>query len=265
MGNYYYRHLFLSYMLLPMFLAGCHFKDESSKAVITEIKVTPETVSLARNLTRQLTVMATYSDNTSSDITKSVIWTPADTSTAVINSSGLLLGVDIGTTTVTASKDGITSNSVNVNVCESLADECIDILDVGGGKLFINAPSTKYLDSIGGSVTGGTNYSESGSKGPIGTFYISNWSDAKAICEHYTNQKLEGRINWRLPTKDELTSELFSVFGNLFIKRGWPTSILYWTITPDGFGLYYIVSLIDGTSLAYDPNDSGYTACVSPL
>ncbi|MBD1574854.1 hypothetical protein HC725_16640, partial [Vibrio sp. S17_S38] len=70
-----------------------------------------------------------------------------------VSSAGLLSAVEVGNTTLTATKDGVTSNTVNVNVCSSLASTCIDIFDTGSGKLFTNSPSVAYLDSIGGSAT----------------------------------------------------------------------------------------------------------------
>ncbi|TCT58380.1 Ig-like domain-containing protein [Vibrio crassostreae] len=85
-------------------------------AVITAIQVTPATVNIARGQTQQLTAIATYTDNSSSDISSSATWTSDDINTATVTSTGLLTGVDVGTITVTATKDGITSNAVSVNV-----------------------------------------------------------------------------------------------------------------------------------------------------
>ncbi|TQQ55314.1 hypothetical protein FLL63_19090, partial [Vibrio cholerae] len=87
-----------------------------SAAVITAIQVTPSPMNVAKGQTEQLVAIATYSDGTSAQVTNSVAWTPVDTNTATVAPSGLLSGVDVGTTTVTAMKDGITSNTVTVNV-----------------------------------------------------------------------------------------------------------------------------------------------------
>uniref|UniRef100_UPI00188B1EBC Ig-like domain-containing protein n=1 Tax=Vibrio anguillarum TaxID=55601 RepID=UPI00188B1EBC len=85
-----------------------------SSAVITAIQVTPSQVNVAKGQTEQLTAIATYSDTTSSDISSSVTWTPADTNTATVTSTGLITGVEVGSTTMAVTKDGITSNTVNV-------------------------------------------------------------------------------------------------------------------------------------------------------
>uniref|UniRef100_UPI001A9725DF Ig-like domain-containing protein n=1 Tax=Vibrio sp. 10N.222.47.A9 TaxID=1903178 RepID=UPI001A9725DF len=61
-------------------------------AVITDIQVTPSPVNIAKGQTQQLTATATYSDGTSSDISSSVTWAPANTDTATVTAAGLLSG-----------------------------------------------------------------------------------------------------------------------------------------------------------------------------
>ncbi|KJY93539.1 hypothetical protein TW84_03440, partial [Vibrio neptunius] len=90
-----------------------------SDAVLTAINVTPAVVNVPKGQQQTLTANALYSDGTSSIITDSVVWRPADTNTATITSNGVLSGDDIGTTTLTATKDGITSLPVGVVVSEA--------------------------------------------------------------------------------------------------------------------------------------------------
>ncbi|WP_131825274.1 Ig-like domain-containing protein [Salinivibrio sp. IB872] len=219
-------------------------------------------MNVAKGQTEQLTATATYSDGSSSNVSDSVTWMPIDTATATVDSSGLLSGVELGNTTVTASKDGITSNSVEVNVC-NLAGACIDIFDTGSGKLFTNSPSVAYLDSIGGSATNGI-YTENGNDGPSGHFYFFNWTNANALCSTYNTLSIGGRTNWRLATRDELKEELFDVFGPMFTARGWPTSYGHWSATPDGTN-YFDVVLVNGTVYSVNPSNSDYASCVSNL
>jgi hypothetical protein len=222
--------------------------------------VTPSPVNVAKGQTQQLVADATYSDGTSSPVTNSVTWTPNDTATATVSSAGLLSAVEVGNTTLTATKDGVTSNTVDVNVC-SLAGTCIDIFDTGSGKLFTNSPSVDYLDSIGGSATNGT-YTENGSFGPTGDFYLFEWTNANALCTTYNTLSLGGRTNWRLATRDELKVELYDASGNMFTARGWPTNYYYWSATPDG-SLYYSVVLTNGNVGSSTPSDTLYASCVS--
>ncbi|WP_299687795.1 Ig-like domain-containing protein [uncultured Vibrio sp.] len=231
-----------------------------SAAVITAIQVTPSPVNIAKGQNQQLTATATFSDATSSDISNSVTWTPIDTATATVSAAGLLSAVEAGYTTLTATKDNVTSNTVDVNVCGSLAGVCIDIFDTGSGKLFTNSPSVAYLDSIGGSATDGV-YTENGITSPAGDFYKFNWTNANALCNTYNTLSFGGRTNWSLATKDELQTELYGVFGNMFITRGWPTYV-YWSATPDGSD-NYIVDLFNGGDVSTDPSDTDYASCVS--
>ncbi|WP_172380774.1 Ig-like domain-containing protein [Vibrio sp. Vb339] len=87
-----------------------------TSAVITKIQVTPATVNLAKGQTQQLIAMATYSDSTSVDITKSVTWDLEDTTIATVTLSGLLSGIEEGVVALTVTKDGVVSNTANVNV-----------------------------------------------------------------------------------------------------------------------------------------------------
>uniref|UniRef100_UPI00235E1A3C Lcl domain-containing protein n=1 Tax=Vibrio parahaemolyticus TaxID=670 RepID=UPI00235E1A3C len=211
--------------------------------------------------TQQLTATATFSDATSSDVSNSVTWTPIDTATATVSSTGLLSAVEVGNTTLTATKDGVTSNTVDVNVCSTLAGPCIELFDTGSGKLFTNSPSKAYLDSIGGSATDDI-YTEYGTYGPSGDFYRFNWTNANALCTTYNTLSLGGRTNWRLATRDELKVELYDASGNMFTARGWPTSYYYWSATPDGSS-YYNVLLINGNVSSFNPGSTFYASCVS--
>ena len=229
-------------------------------AVITAIQVTPATVNVAKGQTAQLVATATYSDTTSSDVTTSVTWTVDATATATVSSAGLLSGVEVGSTTVTATKDGISINTVNVTVCSSLAGACIDIFNTGSGKLFTNSPSVAYLDSIGGSAADDTN-TETGTYGPAGNFYLFDWNHANTLCNTYNTNSIGGRTNWRLATKDELV-ELFDIYKNMFNARGWPTQSNYWSVTPDGSG-YYCMRLRNGNVTTFTPSYTHYASCVS--
>ncbi|WP_210467176.1 Ig-like domain-containing protein, partial [Vibrio crassostreae] len=89
---------------------------EVSAAVITTLAVTPPASELAMGQMRPLTAIATYSDGTSSDVSDSVTWTSEALSTATVTPTGRLAGVDVGHTTITATKDNVTSNTVSVEV-----------------------------------------------------------------------------------------------------------------------------------------------------
>lgn len=232
-----------------------------SEAIITTIQVTPSTVNVMRGQTEQLTVSATYSDGTLSSNASSVTWTPNDSSIVTVASTGLLTGVEMGSTTMTASKGDITSNTVNVDVC-SLEGKCIDVFDTGGGKLFTSSPSVAYLDTLGASANNGI-FSETGTYGPVGDFYTFSRDQANTLCATYNTNSIGERTNWRLATRGELKAELYDVFGNMFRTRGWPTVNFYWLMTA-GNSSYDLILLYYGFDInIINPNYAGYVSCVS--
>ncbi|GAL11459.1 hypothetical protein JCM19233_2449 [Vibrio astriarenae] len=103
-----------------------------SAAVITTIQITPTIVGVVKGQSQQVIATATYSDGSSSEISNSVTWSLNDIDTAIITPSGSLSGVEVGSTTITATKDGIISDMVRINVCSDLGGACIDTFDVGG-------------------------------------------------------------------------------------------------------------------------------------
>lgn len=88
----------------------------ATAAALVSIQVTPASVSRAIGLTQQYTATGTYTDGTTPDITASVAWNSGDPSKASINASGLATAVAVGTTPVTASLGGITSNAASLQV-----------------------------------------------------------------------------------------------------------------------------------------------------
>ncbi|MDA0116891.1 Ig-like domain-containing protein [Vibrio sp. T11.5] len=328
-----------------------------TNAVITSINVTPATISVAKGYTQPLTAKATYSDSTSSDVSDSVSWVPVDNHTATVTSHGLLSGGQVGTTTLTAAKDGVTSNivdvdvtnavmtgltvsppaigvikgqtqpltatahysdgtstdvsnsvmwlipvdtdkismtsdgivsglnsgsttitashnaftaDVDVNVCNGdssgLTGKCIDLFNTGNGKLFTNPPSVAYLNSLG---LGGSTHTEGTDNG--GMFYKFTWTKANALCPKYNTIKLAGRSNWRLPTVDELSDELYaycgvspSIRGKLSTERGWTLETHYWASTAgNSSNTYWSVYMYNNWKSDYVNSFRFYASCVS--
>lgn len=85
-------------------------------AVLERIELTPLSVSLAKGNNQQYVAMGYYSDDSHRDISSEVSWQSTVTAVATISNSGLAVGVDIGNSTIKASKDSIVSNDSVINV-----------------------------------------------------------------------------------------------------------------------------------------------------
>lgn len=78
-----------------------------ASATINSITISPNTAAIANGLTVQFIATGTLTDNTTVDITNSVVWSSLNTSIATISnasdSAGLATAINIGVTTITAS------------------------------------------------------------------------------------------------------------------------------------------------------------------
>lgn len=82
-----------------------------TSAVLQSIAITPASSTIANRSNTQFTATGTYSDGSTQNITNSVTWNSSNTSVATINSSGLATAVGVGTTNISATLSGITSQS----------------------------------------------------------------------------------------------------------------------------------------------------------
>jgi alpha-tubulin suppressor-like RCC1 family protein/uncharacterized protein YjdB len=85
-------------------------------AVITGISISPTTPSAPKGIPVTFTAIATYSDGSSGNVSGSVTWVSSNTSVATLNSSGIASTLALGSTIITASANGINSNSATLTV-----------------------------------------------------------------------------------------------------------------------------------------------------
>ncbi len=77
-----------------------------SQPIVTAIGLDAPSYSLAANMTKSVAVLATYSDNTTQDVSRSAIYQMANPEIATIDTTGLITGLTSGTTTLTVSYQG---------------------------------------------------------------------------------------------------------------------------------------------------------------
>ena len=83
----------------------------TTNATLETLTVSPATATLANGLTKQFNATATFSDNTTQDVTSSVSWSSSDTTVADIDVAGLATASTKGTATITASLSSQTSTA----------------------------------------------------------------------------------------------------------------------------------------------------------
>ena len=91
----------------------------ASGVTVSSIAVTPANPSIAAGSTEQFTATATYSDNSTQDVTDAATWTSSSHSVATISSSGLATASSGGTSSITASYGNKTSSPDALTVTAS--------------------------------------------------------------------------------------------------------------------------------------------------
>jgi uncharacterized protein YjdB len=84
-------------------------------ATLTGIAVTPATASIPVTGKQQFIATATYSDNSTGNITSTALWTSSNTAVATVLNTGVATGLAAGTTTISATS-GVKSGSAVLTV-----------------------------------------------------------------------------------------------------------------------------------------------------
>jgi len=79
----------------------------TTNATLTAIAVTPPNPDIALGATEQFTATGQFSDGSSLNLSRQVTWTSSDIGIAVINTSGLANSVATGSSTITATLNGV--------------------------------------------------------------------------------------------------------------------------------------------------------------
>uniref|UniRef100_UPI003D1E24FB Ig-like domain-containing protein n=1 Tax=Aeromonas veronii TaxID=654 RepID=UPI003D1E24FB len=129
---------------------------EVTDAVITSIEVSPTSLRVARGQSEALKATAIYSDQTQSDISDYAAWITEDAMTANVTRAGRAVGIEVGATRITASKDGVSSDAVTVEVTDAVLTELSvvpDPITISKGQIDKLKAIASYSD---GSMTDAT-------------------------------------------------------------------------------------------------------------
>ena len=122
-----------------------------TSATLTSISVTPTNALIPLGTVQQFTATGTFSDNSTQDITGTVVWSASPASVASITVSGLATGKDIGSFTVTA-----TSGAINNTVTASVNAKDLVSIAVLPADSTIAQNTTEQFSAIGTFSDGST-------------------------------------------------------------------------------------------------------------
>src|ERR1700679_980672 len=103
----------MQFRLLPAlgllaFAAACG--SSSSSPIVSAISLSPSPCAVGRTDSVQMTAIATMPDGSKEPITTAAIWTTANAQTATVNPQGIVVGVNGGSTSITAAFEGATGS-----------------------------------------------------------------------------------------------------------------------------------------------------------
>ena len=97
-------------------LVSASYQGKLGQAAVTVpnlifITISPNPSSLPKGTTEQLTATGLYNDGSKFDLTQSALWATSPSSTAAIDTTGLVKGMGVGTAQVSAQYQGVTGNA----------------------------------------------------------------------------------------------------------------------------------------------------------
>jgi trimeric autotransporter adhesin len=138
-----------------------------SADTIVSLTLSPTTAYVLPQGTQQFTATATYGNNTTGDVTSQVAWTSSATNIATVNSSGLVTGVAVGSSTLTAKAN---NSSVTATAVITVSNKTIRSISVSPASqtLLLSTGQTQqftaqatYSDGSFGDVTSSASWNSS--------------------------------------------------------------------------------------------------------
>lgn len=119
----------------------------SPQATLTSVQISPLDPTIAAGTTQQFFVTATYSDNSTKDVTNSSSWTSSDSNSATIESKGqaspgLATGIKLGSATIVGTFSGMNSSTLLTITSAGGNGDKLPLMDM--------LPSQTYLSFLGG-------------------------------------------------------------------------------------------------------------------
>ncbi|MEE8361692.1 MAG: Ig-like domain-containing protein, partial [Gemmatimonadales bacterium] len=123
---------------------------------LTAISVAPLNASIEEGQTQQFSATGTFSDGSTANLTASSAWSSSAPAVATIDASGLALGALAGTTDITASQGGVTSNTATLTVTAPPPPPSLTAISVAPLSASIEEGQTQQFSATGTFSNGST-------------------------------------------------------------------------------------------------------------
>lgn len=151
----------------------------ATSATLESIAVTPTNPNFPNGLTQKLAAIATYSDGSSRDISLSAVWSSSDASVASVDSTGVVRGLAVGTSTITAKSGTVSATTALTVTAATLSSLTLSPANPGvplGLTQQLTATGT-YSDGGSFDLTSAVTWSSSATA--VAT--VSPWGQSKAV------------------------------------------------------------------------------------
>jgi hypothetical protein len=124
--------------------------------LLQSISISAPGTSIANGSSDQFTAIGTFGDGSTQNLTSSVTWTSANPAAATISLAGLATGVGSGSTNITASHNGITSNTVALSVTITNSAPTLQSIAVSAANSTLRTGLSEQLTATGTFSDGST-------------------------------------------------------------------------------------------------------------
>ena len=141
-------------------LANVATGPAASPPALESISLTPSNATIEEDQTQQFIATGHFDDGSTADLTSTATWASSNTDAATVDAAGLATGIAAGTTGITTTQDGFTSDAASLEVTPATTTDTVSVVSITyateGGKakdkhLLI---TVALLDDLGNEVAG---------------------------------------------------------------------------------------------------------------
>ena len=189
-------------------------------AILQSISITPNSPSIAKGLTQQLTATGIYSNGTS-QLLNGVTWSSSATAVATVNSTGLASSVSIGSAVISANFSGVSGSTTL-----TITDIELQSISISPSNKVINTGNSlqftargNYTDSTTKDLSGAVSWSSSSTS--VASISVSGVAVGQVVGNSIITAQLgdiKGTTNLVVAKPPTLTFELLTTYVN-FIQN----------------------------------------------